>query len=101
MIAATFASALLAACTVKIPAVATGIIPSAPVEFLLVAPDSDRDYESVFIAESKRERMSFRRKRRFIVNDDAHVRFFLQSAHQKNASRSCSEIDGAESAVTA
>ena len=51
MIAATFASALLAVCTVKIPAVATGIIPSAPVEFLLVAPDSDRDYESVFIAE--------------------------------------------------
>jgi len=51
MIHAIFASALLAAGSVKIPAVATGIIPSAPVEFLLVAPDSDRDYESVFIAE--------------------------------------------------
>lgn len=61
MIFATFAAALLAAASlsvdaekhsVKFSATATGIVPNATVEFLLVDPDSDRDYESVFVTEA-------------------------------------------------
>lgn len=44
-------SADAASRSVSISAKATGITENAPVEFLLVGPDSDRDYESVFVTE--------------------------------------------------
>ena len=61
MIASTIAAAFLAAASVSadaagrsvsIAAKATGITENSPVEFLLVGPDSDRDYESVFVTDA-------------------------------------------------
>lgn len=62
MIASTIASLLFVASavtadpsgrSVTFSAKSTGIVENAPLEFLFVTPESDRDYESVFVTDAK------------------------------------------------
>ena len=55
--------------------------------------------EPVAVTERERQRFTFRREGRFVVNDDTDVGFTLESAHQKDAPGGSTEVDRAESAI--